>query len=58
MWQQILATLLGAITPALLDMAKTFALDFYKRAKETDNPFDDILAGFVCALLGVPTPKS
>lgn len=47
--------LLVAITPTLRGMLTEFAQDFYKRAKETPNPFDDIVAGLLMVLLGLHT---
>ena len=40
-------------TPAVLDMLKQFTKDFYLKAKETPNPWDDILAEFLAGLVGL-----
>ena len=53
----ILLKLMGLLTPQLRLLLKDFALGFYERAKETDNPFDDVAASLLLALLSIPTPK-
>lgn len=53
----ILVKLMGLLTPHLKSLLGNFALDFYHKAKETDNPFDDIGAALLLALLSIPTPK-
>lgn len=54
----ILLKIMDLLTPQLKLLLKDFALNFYQRAKETDNPFDDIVAGLLMALLSIPTPKN
>ena len=54
----IILKLMALLTPQLKNMLGAFAITFYKSAKETENPFDDIAAGLILALLSIPTPKS
>ena len=50
--------LMGLLTPQLKILLSDFAISFYQKARETENPFDDIAAGLLLALLSIPTPKS
>ena len=54
--------ILGMASGPIRDMLVGFASDFRAKAKETPNPWDDILADIVCWLLVVPetqeTPKA
>jgi len=52
----ILLKLMDLLTPHLKGLLGDFALKFYHEAKETENPFDDIAAGLLLALLSIPTP--
>ena len=52
----LIPAILAAATPVLRNMIQEFALAFYKKAKETENPYDDFLAGIVLALLQVDVP--
>jgi len=45
--------LLLSITPQLRGTLVEFANDFKARAAKTSNPWDDVLAAVICALLGV-----
>ena len=53
---KILAALLPLITPALRKELERFLLDWYKKAIETPNPWDDFLAKFFLRILGIPIP--
>ena len=53
----ILVKLMDLLTPQLKILLSDFALQFYQRAKATENPFDDIAAGLLLALLSIPTPQ-
>lgn len=51
------AQILGSVSAKLLVKLKDFAESFRKDAYKTKNPWDDILADFICGMLGVPAPK-
>lgn len=53
-FQQIAAQILGSVSANLLIHLKEFAIKFRADAKETENPWDDILADFICGMLGIP----
>ncbi len=59
-WLMLLLPLIGqmlqAITPALRDLLRSFAVDFYNKAKATDNPVDDFLALLLLGVLNIPIP--
>lgn len=56
-WRAFLANMaaqiLGSVSENLLKEMKDFAIDFRTRAKQTSNPWDDVLADFICGVLGV-----
>ena len=52
--QQMAAQMLGSVTGVLLVQLKQFAIQFRKDARQTPNPWDDILADFMCGMLGIP----
>jgi len=58
-WKEILVyglgSIFGAMSPSLKEMLAISALNVYRKAKETTNPFDDIGAALLCAVLGVET---
>lgn len=55
LFQQLLCVTSGPIR----EMLNNFAKELRANAKETTNPWDDILADVVCWLLAVPeTPES
>ena len=53
-------------SPALVEAAREWAIQFYREAKKTPNPWDDILANTLLTILGVteipnveePTPET
>ena len=51
-----LSALLPIITPELRALLEKFLLDFYKKAQETPNPWDNFLAGFLLRILQIPVP--
>jgi len=51
-----LTVILGVITPELRKLLETFLLDFYKKAQETPNPWDNFLAAFLLRILQIPVP--
>lgn len=57
---KVLAKLLGvifpAITPILKEILEKALLDFYRKALETANPWDDFLARFFLRILNIPIP--
>lgn len=56
-FQQMAAQLLGSVSSNLLVTLKEFALKFREDAALTENPWDDILADFLCGMLGLPAKK-
>ncbi len=56
-WKAFLAKLaaqiLGSVSENLLKEMKDFAIAFRTKAKQTTNPWDDVLADFICGILGV-----
>jgi len=54
---QILGTILPVITPSLRDALERFLKDFYAKAKETPNPWDDFLAKFLLRIVGSEVPE-
>jgi hypothetical protein len=59
MWQKLIITVLPIIiekmSPVLREMLEEFATKFYQKSKTTDNPFDDMLAAAILAILEIPT---
>jgi len=53
----ILPMLVDALSPALRAMLGGFAIEFHKKAKSTSNPFDDMGAALILAVLGMETPE-
>ena len=53
MWKTVVLMLLNAVTPAILTSAKGFAVTLRDKARKTENPFDDVLADLICALLSI-----
>jgi hypothetical protein len=51
-----LQELLMKVTPELLDYAREGAKKFYLKAKRTESPWDDMVAGLALVILGVNTP--
>ena len=45
--------MLGSVSSVLLVQLQEFAKQFRETAKQTDNPWDDILADFMCGMLGI-----
>lgn len=56
-FQQMAAQILGSVSGNLLIQLKKFAEKFREDAYKTENPWDDILADFMCGMLGVPAKK-
>lgn len=51
----VVAGILPMLTQELRGLLETFARQFYAKAKKTENPWDDMLAGFIMAILGLKT---
>ncbi len=64
MWQQLLAQLamtlltmtVRAASPIVANVLAEAGKTMYDKAKETPNPFDDILAVGILSATGQPTP--
>ena len=54
---KILSLILPVVTPELRRMLEKFLKDFYEKAKETPNPWDDFLAKFLLRILGIEVPE-
>jgi hypothetical protein len=44
---------LGVLTPEIIKMIQEGIKKAHEAAKETDNPFDDLITGFLCDLLNI-----
>lgn len=53
----ILDQLLKLVTPHIKELLKSVLLDVYKRAKETENPIDNILLEALFVILGIEIPS-
>ena len=53
-WIRLLRMLLAAISGPLRQDLMKFAEAFRVKAKQTENPWDDLLADIICWLLGMP----
>lgn len=51
----IISSMLPMLSGELRSLLETMARQFYRKAQETENPWDDILAGFLMAMLGLKT---
>jgi hypothetical protein len=54
---QVLGTILPVVTPSIRELLEKFLKDFYVKAKETPNPWDDFLAKFLMRILGIEVPE-
>lgn len=50
--EALIPFILTNVTPALLDQLRDLARTFKAKAAETPNPWDDLLANVLCALIG------
>ena len=53
---RILLTLFPQISEELRRALIEFLLEFYRKAVETDNPWDDFLARFLLRIFSIPIP--
>ncbi len=64
MWKNLLIKTLiplvmaaiSAMTPSILAEIRQALLALYAKAKATENPFDDIVMGFLLDLFQIPRP--
>lgn len=54
----VLTAVLSVVTPDLRNKLHAFAIDWHLSSKQTDNPYDDIAAAFLLAMLDLPTPTT
>lgn len=54
---RILGPILLTLTRSLRDDLEIFLTDFYRRALETENPWDDFLAALLLETLGFDVPE-
>lgn len=52
----IFKKLLEMMTPKLEKALEDFLLEMYKKALETENPWDDMAFGFLLELFDIPKP--
>lgn len=52
----LLKVVMPAITPMLRKFLEDALLDYYKKALETENPWDDFLGRFLLRILDIPVP--
>jgi len=50
---RLITLIVGAASPELRTMIKEWVLELDKRAKETPNPFDDVLVGLIKIVLDI-----
>lgn len=50
---RLVLQMLGSISGDLLEQLKQFAVKFRKDARETANPWDDVVGDLMCGLLGI-----
>jgi hypothetical protein len=53
-FMRLLQIILATSTPAIIESLREMVAEFKKKAAATPNPVDDILAGFLEALVGKP----
>jgi len=51
----IVGSMMPMLSGELRSLLETMARQFYRKAQETDNPWDDLLAGFLMAMLNLKT---
>jgi len=56
-FQQMASQMLGSVSSNLLVTLREFAIRFRADARATENPWDDILADFICGMLGIAAEK-
>ena len=54
---KLLGPIMKALTPTLREALEGFLLDYYEKAAETDNPWDDFLALFLLNIFGIKAPE-
>ena len=54
---KLLGPIMSALTPVLRKALEEFIIDYYKKAAETENPWDDFLALFLARILGITLPE-
>lgn len=52
-----LKPVMAVITPILRRELEDTLIAYYHKAEETDNPWDDFLAGFLLEILDIPVPE-
>lgn len=52
---RLISLIVGSASPELRKLIKEWVLELEKRAKETPNPFDDVLVGLIKIVLNVNT---
>jgi len=53
----LITQFLASISPSICTALKNFAKELWERAQETNNPWDNVLAALLYAILGIETPK-
>jgi len=52
-----LKPVMAVITPILRRELEDTLIAYYHKAEETENPWDDFLAGFLLEILDIPVPE-
>ena len=50
---RLITLIVGSASPELRQLIKEWVLELEKRAKETPNPFDDVLVGLIKIVLNI-----
>ena len=54
----MLRPIFNAITPILRKELEDFLKEYYAKAQESENPWDDYFAEFLCHLLGIEVEEA
>lgn len=54
---RVLKPLLKLLSAEVRTLLTDLVTKFYAKAKTTDNPWDDFVAGLLMELLGIPVPE-
>lgn len=53
----VLGPILRAMTSKIEEELERFLIKFYAKCETTENPLDDLLAGFLLDMLDIPRPE-
>lgn len=55
---RVLRGIFGVISPEIKDFLTEALQNLYRKAEETENPWDDMFVGFLLDILGIPKPSA